>query len=344
MTLYETDPLVDPRWLDLVIHHTSASVFHTPGWLRALQQTYGCEPVVFSASPPSGTLYGASLFCRVRKPLSGTCLISLPFSDHCEPLGKDADDTADLLGFLNRSNGHPGHYTEIRPVSWHPEMQVLTGFFPSRRYYLHVIDLQPELNTIFDRMHKDCIQRKIRRAEREGVEYREGISEALLQDFFRLFVDTRRRHGVPPQPWSWFINLCSCMESALKVRMAYKDGCAIAGMMTLSHRTTLVYKYGCSDKGAANLGAMPLLFWEAIQDAKRQGMKAFDLGRSDFDAAGLIAFKERLGATRQVLTYATFPKIAPRRTWPQVLAKSLFRHLPNPLLAGAGSVVYRYIV
>ncbi len=86
-----------------------------------------------------------------------------------------------------------------------------------------------------------------------------------------------------------------------------------------------------------------MLFWRAMQDAKSRGMLAFDLGRSDFDASGLIAFKERLGATGHVLTYATYPKSEARSTWPLRLSKSLFRHLPDPLLEGAGRLLYRYI-
>ncbi len=86
-----------------------------------------------------------------------------------------------------------------------------------------------------------------------------------------------------------------------------------------------------------------MLFWRAIQDAKRQGVLTFDLGRSDYDAPGLITFKERLGGIRQVLTYATYPKSVPRRTWPVRVSKSLFRHLPNPLFAGAGRLLYRYV-
>ena len=43
--------------------------------------------------------------------------------------------------------------------------------------------------------------------------------------------------------------------------------------------------------------------WKTIQEAKDQGMRQLDLGHSDLDTAGLIQFKERLGASRLDLKY-----------------------------------------
>ena len=70
----------------LVERHPKASVFHTPAWLQALRWTYGDEPVVFTTSPPTAELTNGVVFCRVKSWLTGRRLISLPFSDHCEPL------------------------------------------------------------------------------------------------------------------------------------------------------------------------------------------------------------------------------------------------------------------
>ena len=56
------------------------------------------------------------------------------------------------------------------------------------------------------------------------------------------------------------------------------------------------------------LGGMPFLFWRLIQDARARGFAELDLGRSDVDQPGLIAFKDHLGATRSTLTYYRYPK------------------------------------
>src|SRR4029079_7807623 len=98
--VYAIDPLQDDRWQELLARHPNASVFHTRGWLRALQMTYGHEPVAFTTSAPSQELKNALLFCVVRSWLTGDRLVSLPFSDYCEPLVEDADQFRALSCFL----------------------------------------------------------------------------------------------------------------------------------------------------------------------------------------------------------------------------------------------------
>ena len=98
--------------------------------------------------------------------------------------------------------------------------------------------------------------------------------------------------------------------------MASKDGRPIASILTLSFKKTMVYKYGGSDAAHHPLGGMPFLFWRAIQEAKAQGIEELDLGRSDLDQPGLIAFKDHLGATRSDIDLLHLPgePQTPRRT------------------------------
>ena len=77
-------------------------------------------------------------------------------------------------------------------------------------------------------------------------------------------------------------------------------------MLTLRYKDTLVYKNGGSDSRFHNLGAMHLLYWESIRDAKNLGLRTFDLGRTDAEQAGLIKFKSRWGAKQSTLTYTRF--------------------------------------
>ena len=94
-TVWAIDPLKDDRWPELIARQPHASVFHRCGWLEALRATHDYEPVAFTTSAPTERLTNASLFCLVRSWLTGSRLVSLPFSDHCELLnslsGLDSD-------------------------------------------------------------------------------------------------------------------------------------------------------------------------------------------------------------------------------------------------------------
>jgi lipid II:glycine glycyltransferase (peptidoglycan interpeptide bridge formation enzyme) len=108
----------------------------------------------------------------------------------------------------------------------------------------------------------------------------------------------------------------------------------------------LVYKYGCSDLKFNYLGGTQLLFWNAIQAAKKDQLSEFDLGRSDRDNPGLVAFKDRWGAARSTLTYWRFPSqgfqmVSTAARTP--LVKNLLSCFPDPLLVAAGRMFYKYI-
>jgi hypothetical protein len=79
---------------------------------------------------------------------------------------------------------------------------------------------------------------------------------------------------------------------------------------------------------------------------KDEGAEEFDLGRSGYEDPGLIAFKEHLGAASAELRYYRSP-VTPLKKKSQTSQTSLVREalsrLPDPLLVGAGELLYRHI-
>jgi lipid II:glycine glycyltransferase (peptidoglycan interpeptide bridge formation enzyme) len=344
VTTYQIDPIEDPRWERLSLEHPQASVFHSPGWLKALRNAYGYEPIALTTTAPGHELADGIVFCRVRSWLTGNRLVSLPFSDHCEPLVENGDELPVLLASLWReADALKCRYTEIRPLV--PLAETPTGIEKAETFCFHRLDLGANADALFRGFHKNCVQRKVRRAEREGLVCEEGRSPELLRKFYGLQIITRRRQHLPPQPFAWFRNLAACMGGKLKIRVASKDGKPVASILTLQHRRTLVYKYGCSDRVFDNLGGTPLLFWRAIQDAESEGLSEFDLGRSDWENEGLIRFKDRLGATRSAVTYWRYPASAAahaRSAWQMHAAKRIVACLPDACLSAVGKLLYRH--
>ena len=347
-TVYTLDPLQDPRWPEFLQSHPEASVFHTPGWLEALRRTYGYEPTLFSTSAPGEELKNGIVCCRVKDWVRGCRLVSLPFSDHCQPL-VDSDETLKLLLGALRENQEreKWKYFELRPlVSWNTGQEGRPSFAAGEEFFFHTLDLRPSLETIFHNFHRSCVQRKIHRAERESLDYEAGRSEALLAKFYHLLLLTRRRHQLPPQPLAWFRNLADCLGDRLAIRLVSKEGQPIASILTMSFKNSLVYKYGCSDARFHNLGGMPLLFWRAVQEGKELCAEEFDLGRSELDNPGLVNFKEHLGSTGSRLSYLRIERDPSRSTvtdWKVRCARKAFTYMPNPFLQVVGNLFYRYI-
>jgi len=342
--LYELDPLRDPRWSILLRNHPDASVFHSSQWLRALENTYGYRPVVITSCSPEGELTNGMVFCDVNTWLTGRRLISLPFSDHCEPLLDPSLSADDVLSWITHGPYREKFiHLELRPFCYKPPQT--TEMHEDPRFLLHRLDLRPALEKLHNVFHKDCIQRKIRRAERENLQYEEGSSADQLRKFYKLLITTRRRHGLPPQPLHWFQSLIDAFGKDLKIRVASKDNQPVASILTISHKKTMVYKYGASEATANRFGGTCLLFWQTIQEAKAAGQEFLDMGRSEREQSGLIAFKERWGAAPYSLSYWGFPDKPNRQLGANLtlLANRVISVCPDIALKAVGEVLYRHI-
>lgn len=284
------------------------------------------------------------VLCRVSSWITGTRAVSLPFADHCELLLGDSQSLPEFLEWLRSERDcQRWKYVELRPRSG--ISNVCAEDPPSRSYCLHELDLTPSLEQIFCNFHKDSIQRRIRHAEREGLSYAIGRSLDLVGEFYRLLLMTRRRHGLLPQPYAWFKNLTECLGDNLQIRLAKKDGAAFAAVLTLRHRNSLIYKYGCSDENRHRLAGMPFLFWKLIQESKESGIDRIDFGRSDLNQESLVRFKDRFGTNKSLLNYYRYPTTTrgPARDWGVRRIRRFFSILPDSVSSTAGRLVYRHI-
>jgi CelD/BcsL family acetyltransferase involved in cellulose biosynthesis len=342
------DPLRDNRWPEFLNRHSQASVFHTPAWLAALQRTYGYQPVAFTTTPEGEPLDDGVPFCIVKTWLVRPRLVSLPFSDHAQPLVRDEGTLQGLLAFLEtKIKAGQWASVEFRPPNTPAVYGEWANFADGPQYVLHSLDLSAPLEGIFRGFNKDSTQRKIRKAERSGLVYQEGQSEELLQDFFRLAVITRQRQGVPPPPIEWYRNVVGCFGRDAKIRVARTQEGKLAGaILTLSFKQTMLFKYGASNTEYHRLGTVPFLLWKAIEDAKNSGANTFDFGRSEIEHAGLILFKTHFGGEQKTLTH----KVYPARAWAPSsegismrAAKRVFGVIPHAVFIKAGRLIYPHI-
>jgi CelD/BcsL family acetyltransferase involved in cellulose biosynthesis len=342
-SVYELDPLVDSRWEEFLYRQPNASVFHSREWLRALHTAYGYEPVAITDSPPECPLISVMVFCRVVSRITGKRLVSLPFSDHCDPLCESTRGFNMLASYAAAvAKGENYKYVEIRPIA----AMVPRGFQASKSYYYHQVDLMPGADLVYRKLHVDCIQRKIRRAERENLTFRSGTTAELMETFYKLHTHTRLRHGLPPQPRLWFNALFTNMQRQISIKVAYFEGKPVASVITLEGFRTTVYKYGCSDESYNRLGGAQALMWEAIEEACNKGHTVFDMGRSDLDQLGLIEYKDRWGARKSLITYYRSPcGAAKAQDDPRAvrLVKRLFSNLPESVAPFVGRLIYRHL-
>jgi hypothetical protein len=303
--------------------------------------------MAFTTSPPTGELENGLVFCRISSWLTGHRLVSLPFSDHCEPLCNSAEELNFLIRYLQTALAHQEwKYVEIRPINGNfCQSDKGIGFLPAATYSLHLLDLRPDIDEVFRSLDKDSVQRRIHHAQRIGLVEKCGRSDDLLREFYALFCLTRSRHRLPPPPYAWFRNLIHCQDKASEIRLALTDKTPVAAILTLRFRNSVYYKYGCSDARHNKFGAMPWLLWRAIAAAKSNGATDFDMGRTDEDNAGLLAFKKHWVRFPKRLVYWRFPEDSSLfriAGWKRKMAERIFSCIPDSVRVITGRAIYRH--
>jgi lipid II:glycine glycyltransferase (peptidoglycan interpeptide bridge formation enzyme) len=212
----------------------------------------------------------------------------------------------------------------------------------------HTLDLSPGPEQLFRKFHLTSIRQMIKRAEKKALKFRLAESEDELKEFFRLHIEVRKRHGLPPHPYAFFANMWRILRprGMLLVPVVEYEGKVIASAMILRFRDNFIYEYSASDHTRLNLGPNQLLIWEIIKIACKEGAKVLDLGRSSRNHHSLIRFKSRWGAVGKGLTYCFYPKAGRLDTQDGLARKMLGainRLLPDRALRLEGELIYGHL-
>ncbi|MGA2748460.1 MAG: GNAT family N-acetyltransferase [Verrucomicrobiota bacterium] len=337
------DPLRQPDWDSLLAAHPQSSIFHGLGWARVLHDTYGHKPLYF-ARFHGKQLTGLLPVMEVSSPLTGRRGVSLPFTDACSPLTADGSDTQSFYQTaLACGRCRRWKYLECRGSA-----QSWQGSSPSLAFYGHLIDLQLGPDLLYKGLD-GAFRRAVRKAQEAGLRVEFSTGPESMATFYRLHCLTRRRHGLPPQPFRFFANIQRHVLAPGQgfVATARLEKKALAAAVFLYQGRQALYKFGASDYAAQQLRPSNLMMWLAIKQCGDMGLATLNLGRTSLSNEGLRRFKLALGATEHNVQYAKYDFSTQRFVTDTDRAEGgfnrLFACLPLPMLRLAGAVLYPHL-
>jgi lipid II:glycine glycyltransferase (peptidoglycan interpeptide bridge formation enzyme) len=334
------DPTCDPEWDDIVASHPNSSFFHSSAWARVLCKTYGHKPVSLQFSR-NGDPVSLLPLLEVESPFTGRRAVSLPFTDYCHPLffGECHSSTmSDKLCKLARER--QWKYFELRGGT--------APAAPSAVFYGHKLDLRSSTENLFARLNSSA-RGAIRKAERCGLKVRRSQSREAILEYYRLHVQTRRRHGLPPQPLSFFLNIHDeIIQPGLGfVMTAYSESRAAAGSVFFHIGKKAVYKFSASDESLKQFQANNLVIWKAIEFLAQNGIEELHFGRTPLENEGLRRFKLAWGTVEEEIRYFRFDNSTNHRIMgtgnvPNVL-RTVSARLPLCINRLLGAIIYPHL-
>lgn len=337
------NPITYPAWDDVLISCPDYNFFHSSAWAKVLHETYHYTPAYFAVLE-NGQLLASIPVMEVNSFLTGKRGVSLPFTDYSDAIIGDSVSFKDFFNDITEyGRGHGWRSLELRGGQNLASLGV-----PSYTCSRHVLNLSRKADEIFSNF-RDSTRRNIKRAIRSEVKVEVSRTQASVKEFHRLNRITRKRHGLPPQPFYFFKKVYEHIisKSLGFVVLAFCEEKSIAGAVYFHLGEKAVFKYGASEEDFHHLRPNNLVMWEAIKWYSEHGYKSICFGRTEPANEGLRNFKAGWGAKEKLEKYYkyNFKKSEFIKDSHDIkkIYHDIFRKTPLPFLSIIGSLFYRHV-
>lgn len=164
------------------------------------------------------------------------------------------------------------------------EIMKRCGFGNAENHSLYTDTLLINLEETEDRLWSN-IRKKyrpfIKRAS-EQLRVTDSCDEKGIRDFTAMHNDMSEAKGLNKLSEDFFLSYARTMtgENTIRLRNAYFEGQALAGMIILCANDRIVYKWGAASRDAdtSQIYAAHFLQWNTMMQAKKEGFRCYDMG------------------------------------------------------------------
>ncbi len=324
----------------MVPFRAAETLFHSEPWRQAVEQTFDVKILEFVPTSEPGARAYYSALADIR----GERVVSIPFSDFCDPLIETEAGWGEFADHL-RSYGRP---VTVRPFR-NPLAIEDRSFDRATDLLWHGIDLTSGADHIWDGL-KSKQRTAIRRAPKAGLSFRFSSRADDLATFHAMHVDLRKtKYRMLAHPLSFFEALHDRFGDDMVVLLAEEDdGTPVAAMVLFAWNDRWYYKFSASYP--RNYRPNAAMIMAACREGADRGLGMLDLGRSDIDQPGLVQFKQQFATEELVLTTLRWQPddyddpigAEVGRTLAVVTELLTDPSVPNHLTAAGGDLLYRY--
>jgi hypothetical protein len=311
---------------EFLISQPGSSPYHHPAWWDVYEKGFGLTSHSVVLTFDQNKVGGVFPLFFIQSPYKR--LVSVPYRDRGGIIAEDQSMTSCLLeGGLAHMEDVNARYLKLRFMRDH-----LIELYSKQGAGLY----SPRVTSIkkLDSLGGDILaggvdpslRRALRKTEKENLGFRDASSDAKAwDDFYEMFLRTRKRLGVPVYPRRFIKSLAAIAVPAgiCKLFLVEKDGLPVAGGVFMVFGKNAIYAYGASDPWGWQFRPNDYLFYKTLQWCVENGVLSFDFGADERDQTSLLRFKAKWGVIHEPAYEAIFV--------PNKAKNSYYQKTPRPI-------------
>jgi serine/alanine adding enzyme len=311
----------DTLWDEFVQAAPESSFGHLSAWRGIVEDVLGREYIGMVAVTPDGEWQGVLPLVRIRAPLFGHSIISMPYLNYGGPVGSAGARRILIEAAVRESQRSGADAFQIR--SRH-------GFGSATpadaRKVLVLLDLPQRPETLWDAFPSK-LRSQIRRPLKEGMEFRTGRGE--LDAFYDVFCRNMRDLGTPVYPRAFFERIAQRFPEFV-VGAVYYQGRPVGAGAGFLWRGEFEITWASTVRDYNRLAPNMLLYWGFMEEMIRRGASVFNFGRST-PGASTHRFKTQWGGHDVPLPWLDWSAGEGTKSSPSGLTRAVstaWQHLP----------------
>lgn len=342
LTVEELTPGGGAEWDAFVASHPRRSHYHRAGWAEVIRNAFRQRPL-YRLARVEGRIEGVLPLVAFASPWFGRYLVSVPYLNRGGILASTQRARQVLVAEARRLlEVTRSDFCELRHV--HRSDPAL----PAREGKVSMslpVDVGPD--ALWSGVGAK-VRNLVRKAEKSGLTVREGDPAKDLDGFYDVFARNMRELGTPVYTKRFFEEAFRVFPDDLRLSLVEGNaGVAAAGVCIREGDFTEIH-WAASRRELLSQSPNMLLYWEAISQAARTGVKEFCFGRST-EGSGPHRFKKQWGARPTPLEWEYL--LAPGKGMPGLnpdnpkfrLATRVWRRLPLAWTRILGPPIVRYL-
>jgi hypothetical protein len=287
-------------WNDLVASSPEATVFHTEGWARLWTEEWKdarWEAIVVE----EGSRFAGAIGAIVRRHGPLSTVDSMPYATYGGPLVREGHPDAGavrrslLEAYTRRVSKRLVARSQL--VWYQGRGEDFPEELPAEESFTHVLPLGSDYERVADGFSAST-RRLVRQSDESGLTIRPAESLEDVRAFYALAVETVRRRGGTPKPFSLYARIFERLvpEGLARYHLVAHAGSVVAGSLHLFHQGVATNWLPVSAEASWHLRPNNFLIASLLETLCAAGYVEYNFGASPPDAEGLIRFKEGWGA------------------------------------------------